>query len=130
MKHKHANVSWKEMDDLNCEDAWQFFKSEYRQVVDNHVPKRRPRTNNKPLWMKANIKKSVKKKHQLYKKYINTSQYKDYVNYVKQKKETKKAVIKAQADYEAKIMREFKEKLSSYSTTCVRKKQKVKTGIS
>ena len=79
--------------------------------------------------MKAGVKKSVKKKHHLYMKYRQTMRYKDYLEYAKQRNITKKAVGKAQADFEKKIMKEFKDKpkqLFNY----VREKQKVKSGIS
>ena len=55
--------------------------------------------------------------------------YKDYLEYAKQRNITKKAVVKAQTDFEKKIMKEFKDKpqqLFNY----VREKQKVKSGIS
>ena len=55
--------------------------------------------------------------------------YKDYEEYAKQRRKTKKVVDDAQATYEKKIMKEFKQKpkqLFNY----VRAKQKVKVGIS
>ena len=93
------------------------------------MPLKKIKTNKKPLWMKAGVKKSVKKKHHLYMKYRQTMRNKDYLEYVKQRNITKKAVVKAQADFEKKIMKEFKDKpkqLFNY----VREKQKVKSGIS
>ena len=79
--------------------------------------------------MKAYVKKAVKKKHNLYMKYRRTQRYKDYREYAEQRNKTKKVVEKAQADYEGKLMREFKNKpkqLFNY----VRSKQKVKVGVS
>ena len=102
---------------------------EYKSAVDKNILVKKMKANRKPVWMKAGVVKSVKKKHQLYMRYRRTQRYKDYQQYAKQRNRAKKAVVRAQAAYEKKIMYEFKMKpkqLSNY----VREKQKVKTGIS
>ena len=133
MKSQLANTDWKgKLDDLSCNAAWEVFRTEYKQykqAVDKHVPLKQVNTNKKPLWMKAGVKKSVMKKHHLHMKYRWTMRYKDYLEYVKQRNITKKAVVKTQADFEKTIMKEFKDKpeqLFNY----VREKKKVKSGIS
>ena len=62
-------------------------------------------------------------------KYRQTMRYKDYLEYAKQRNITNKAVVKAQPDFEKKIMKEFKDKLKQLFNY-VREKQKVKSGIS
>ena len=80
MKSQFANTDWKgKIDDLSCNAAWEVFQTEYKQAVDKHVPLKKIKTNKKPLWMKAGVKKSVKKKHHLYMKYRQTMRYKDYL---------------------------------------------------
>ena len=74
------------------------------------------------------MKKAVKNKHKLYMKYRRTQRYKDYQEYAEQMKKTKKVVEKAHADYEGKLMREFKSKPKQLFN--VRSKQKVKVGVS
>ena len=62
-------------------------------------------------------------------KYRKTQRFKDYQDYTKQRNKTKKTVEKAQADYERKLMKEFKEKLKQLFNY-VRAKQKVEVGVS
>ena len=110
IRQHFANIDWNsKLSSINCDEAWSSFKDEYHDAVEKFVPKKKPRNRNKPLWMKAHVKKSVKKKHQLYMKYRNTQRYKDYLEYTKQRNKTKKVINKAQATYEDKLL-EFKEK--------------------
>ena len=130
IKTQFANTDWKgKMNNLSCNEAWGVFLREYKSAVDKNIPVKKMKANRKPVWMKAGVVKSVKKKHQLYMRYRRTQRYKDYQEYAKQRNRAKKAVVRAQAAYEKKIMSEFKMKpkqLFNY----VREKQKVKTGIS
>jgi hypothetical protein len=130
ISERFASIDWNfRLEDVKCEEAWEIFKQEYHNAVKESVPIKKPRNSSKPLWMKSRVNKSVKKKHKMYMKYRRTQRYKDYLDYVKQRNMTKKIVRDAQASYEKKIMKEFKEKpkqLYNY----VRSKQKVKAGIS
>ena len=108
---------------------WKQFTKKYNDATDKFIPARRPGTKTKPPWMKSRVKKSVKRKLELYKKYRNTKRYKDYIDYKDQLKKTKDVVRKAQSEFERKSMKEFKtnpKPLYKY----MREKQKVKTGIS
>ena len=108
---------------------WKQFTTNYNNATDKFVPDRKPGTKTKPPWMKSKVKKSVKQKLELYKKYRNTKRYKDYIDYKDQLKKTKDMVRKAQSEFERKLMKDFKSNpkpLYKY----MRAKQKVKTGIS
>ena len=66
MKAKFQDVDWEsKLSALSTEDAWKFFKEEYSTAEERFVPRKKQRIRNKPLWMKASVKKSVKKKDQL-----------------------------------------------------------------
>ncbi len=109
-------------------EAWNVFKDEYTNTVKQNVPLRKKKSR-KPPWLRSGVKKSIKRKHKLYQRYRKTKRYHDYVEYKKQNNATKKAVRRAQADYERKIMKEFKNKPKAFYSY-VREKQKVKSGVS
>ena len=113
-------------DDLSCNDAWEEFKATYEKAVEENIPLK-PKKKNKPPWLKSSVKKSIKKKYQLFKRYRRTDQYNDYLKYKDQSNKTKKIVRKAQADYEKKLMQGFKTKPKAFYGY-VRAKQKVKVG--
>ena len=63
MKSQFANTDWKEkMDNLSCNAAWEVFPIRIQTGSDKHIPLKKFKTNKKPLWMKAWVKKTVKKK--------------------------------------------------------------------
>ena len=75
------------------------------------------------------MKRSIKKKYELFKKYQKTQRYKDYDEYRRQSNKTKKKVRKAQAEHERRLMKEFKVKPKAFYSY-VRAKQKVRSGVS
>ena len=79
--------------------------------------------------MKSSVRKSIKRKHALCKKYRKTKCYRDYEEHKKQSNRTRQTVRKAQAKFEKKLMEKFKENPKAFYGY-VRSKQKVKVGIS
>ena len=75
------------------------------------------------------MKRSVKKKYKAFQKYKKTKRYKDYQEYTKQRDKTKKLIRQAQANYEKRLMKEFKNKPKAFYSY-VRSKQNVKVGVS
>ena len=128
VKAAFKKVNYKEFEKKNVEEAWNQFKDEFNKAVENHVPLRKKKAK-KPPWLKAGVKKSIKKKHHLFQRYRRTQQYTDYAEYRKQSNLTKKKVRKAQAEHERRIMKAFKNKPKAFYGY-VRAKQKVKTGVS
>ena len=129
VKADFAEINWKEeLEKKDVEEVWNQFKTTFNKSVEDHIPLRM-KAAKKPPWLKAGVKKSIRKKHHLFQRYRNTQQYKDYAEYRRQSNATKKKVRKAQADYERRIMKEFKNKPKAFYGY-VRAKQKVKTGVS
>ena len=97
--------NWEErMEGLTCEEAWQLPKVKYEKAVEDNVPPKRLNNKYKPQWMKARVKKAITKKHELYQQYSRTKSYRDYEDYKKQNNRTR------QAEFERKLMKEFKDK--------------------
>ena len=94
IKTQFANTDWKgKMNNISCNEAWGVFLREYKSAVDKNIPVKKMKANKKPVWMKAGVVKSIKKKHQLYMRYRRTQRYKDYQEYAKQRNRAKKGNI-------------------------------------
>ena len=117
------------MEDLTCEEAWQLLKDNYDQAVNDSVPLQKDKKKFKPQWLKSSVKKSIKKKYALYQKYRRTENCRDYVEYKKQNNKTRKLVRKAQAEFEHKLLKQFKQKPKAFYSY-IRNKQKVRVGVS
>ena len=129
IKEHFRDINWNtRLDKLNCQQAWNVFKEEYNQTVEANIPEKKKKKK-KPPWLKAGVKKAIRKKYELFQKYRKTKMYKDYEEYRRQSNKTKKAVRCAQAEHEKKLMKEFKKKPKAFYSY-VRSKQKVKVGIS
>ena len=131
VKADFAEINWKEeLEKKDVEEAWNQFKTTFNKSVQDHISLRKKK-DKKPPWLKAGVKKSIRKKHHLFQRYRNTQQYKDYAEYRRQSNATKKKVRKVQADYEKSLgsSKEFKNKPKAFYGY-VRAKQKVKTGVS
>ena len=77
IRQQFKSIDWdSKLQPMKCEEAWHTFKEEYQEAVRNFVPTRKPKDRNNPLWMKAYVKKSVKKKHMAYMKYRKRQHYK------------------------------------------------------
>ncbi|XP_071952732.1 uncharacterized protein [Antedon mediterranea] len=113
------------LDDKSCNQAWETFMEIYNAETEKYIPKRSMRKNMKPVWLKARIKKSIKKKHKLYKKYRQTNQYKDYLEYKKQRNVASANVRKARIEHEQKLMKNFKKNPKPVYKY-IREQQKVK----
>ena len=109
MKQYFRSINWEEeMQNLNCDDAWQFLKEKFEFGVKDYVPLKKPKKKYKPRWMTSKVKKAVKKKYALYQKYRKSQQYQDYLDYKKQNNRTRKIVRRAQANLERDLMKNFK----------------------
>ena len=129
VKADFEEINWKEeLEEKDAEEAWNQFKTTFNKSVEDHIPPRKAAAKKSP-WLKAGVKKLIRKKHHLFQTYRNTKQYKDYAAYRRQSNATKKKVLrKVQADYKRRIMKKFKNKAKAFYGN-VRAKQKVKTRV-
>ena len=95
---------WSNLHDMDFDDCYQTIKNVILEGKEKYVPKVELKQNkSKPLWLNNNVKKSVKKKYLLFKRYLeskNSTHYKDYVNV---RNETTKLIKNAKKEYEQKI---------------------------
>ena len=130
IKRHFSNIDWEtDLERLNCEEAWNKFKEEYTRATEDHIPLKKQKKKSKPPWLRAGVKRSVKKKCKAFQKYKKTKRYKDYQEHTKQRDKIKKLIRQAQANYEKRLMKEFKNKPKAFYSY-VRSKQNVKVGVS
>ena len=129
-----GKTSWKDMDDLDANTAWEFFADRLHEGMNKHIPKSKPTKTSdkrrwKPLWMCGKVLKKVKKKYHAWKRYTATKQYEDYQIYVKLRNAATYGVRSAKREFEKKLADEIKVNPKSF-WSYVRSKTKVKKGIS
>jgi len=98
---------------LDVEKQWQFFKSKYNELIDKYVPKRKfpadPVDQSKRTGSyNREITLSVKKKHRLWQRYIETRDGQKYLAYVQARNKAKALIRQHQRDTCKRIARAAK----------------------
>jgi hypothetical protein len=130
MRMEIGKIKWEELNDMNVEECWEKIRSTLSTSMNSHIPKVKKNGKKfKPKWLNGTIKKSVKKKHELFKKYMKSQQSYDYRQYLFYRNECNRVVKKAKRQYERKLAKECKEN-PKYFWRYVQSKTKSSTGIS
>ena len=107
------STDWTEMNDLDTENSWLFFKNKVHEGIDSFVPKNPCRKKGRPCWMNANVKKMSRKKQKLWKKHRKCNTPESFDEYKKANKDFKRAVKNAKRSFEKKLSKE--ENLKSFN---------------
>lgn len=112
MRRDLENIDWTKMHDLNVNDGWIYIKDKIQQSMQQNIPKSKTRnskdTKSKPIWFSNKLKKSVKKKYNLYRKYQETNSKSSFDRYIEIRNKCEKDVRDAKRDYEKRLARECK----------------------
>ena len=84
MRNMIGRVDWSEMPSGDVDKCWNKIKGEIHDATRDCIPKVK-KINNKrasPIWMNCTIRRSVKKKYNLYKKYLSTNSENDERLYI------------------------------------------------
>ena len=112
------NIDWKsEIQDKSPEEAYNIFLNKYNQAVEECVPKSCTKTSNKyekPIWMKSETLKLIKKKHNSLTRYLNTNQQQDYDRYKEIRNKVTHKVKEDRMDFENRLAREVKENVRAF----------------
>lgn len=107
---KLANTDWtQEFVDKNAVESWDVFKEKLVNIVEESVPKRIRRSNNRPLWMQQNIMRIIRKKKRLWAWYCTTQDYKDKKAHDKVNAEISRIVKRAKRTLERKLAKDAKK---------------------
>jgi hypothetical protein len=68
-----------------ADEAWDTFRCKIEELIEKHVPKRRPRNNNRPAWLSQEILREIRRKKRLWKQCNRkaTDEYKEVEKRVK-----------------------------------------------
>jgi len=112
IRNKLKLVDWDHIISEEIEQTWTKFKSILEESVDMFVPDRRTNSNRykKKPWMTSKAVKSVRRKHNLFRK------YKDIFNskYVNAAKEARAETKRAKKNFEKKLAENIKEDTKLY----------------
>ena len=105
-----SKISWDDvLKDHSIDEMWVAFKNIIHSLVTKYVPMSRPRNiNNRPLWMKRNVIRIIRKKKKLWNRYRETKEFSDYIKFRECQKIAVKEIKKAKKKFESKLAKESK----------------------
>ena len=82
--------------DTSTNQCWQVIKERIHDSMNTNNPTVKCNQNNrsKPVWMTGKVRKSVKRKYNLYKRFLNTNKNFDYRKYLDCRNDCNKIVKK------------------------------------
>ena len=105
--------------DTSTNQCWQVIKERIHDSMNTNIPTVKCNQNNgsKPVCMTGKLRKRVKRKYSLYKRFLNTNKYLDCRN------ECNKIVKKAKREYEEKkkknVQSKTKSNIGSFNLLCL-----------
>ncbi|XP_014676561.1 PREDICTED: uncharacterized protein LOC106816452 [Priapulus caudatus] len=107
---------------------WQALRQELGMRRDQGEYDLMIRRGSKPTWMKKAVQKAVKKKHELFQRWLSLGRRRDYEDYAKQRNKAGEMRRNARRDHEKHLVDSFK----IHPKICyayIRNQQKVKVGV-
>ena len=85
------SIDWNsELCDVDAQDGWTVFKNKLSKSMEECIPMKTRRADNKPLWMNQNIMRLIRKKRRLWNCYKSTKDYLEYQAYLNVQKSVAK----------------------------------------
>ena len=131
MREDLSSVDWTALTSHDTDKCWETIKQVILTSMNKHIPKVKAKMEQKvnSKWMTNNVLKSVKKKYNLYKKFLQSQKSYDFQRYITVRNECKKFIKKAKREYEQKLARNAKINPKSV-WKYIQSKTKINTGIS
>ena len=123
-----SEVEWDAELTGNIESQWDKFVEIFSEGVDLFIPVKVNKASSKPPWLKSSVKKAVRKKNSMFRRWRNSGLQSDYQEYVVYRNIATEKVRQARLNYEKGLMLKFKNNPKPFYKY-VRRKQKVKVGI-
>ena len=117
-------------DEQDVEEMWNILKCKIVESMEECIPKTKCGKGIicKPLWMNDKVLKKIKKKYNLFKRYLLTKDGKDYIRYAKIRNKSKSEIKSARKAYERKIAEECKKDPKCF-WKYVQERTKVNAGV-
>ena len=105
-----SDTDWKAIKNMNVQDCWTYIKEKIQKGIKEYVPTKiiSNKTKDKPTWFSHTIKKNVKNKYKLFKRFLETDSSRDYKQYIEARNSTCKMIKKAKKCHEQKIASQAK----------------------
>ena len=112
------NLDWEaELADLNIQDAYQKFLDKYKEAEAECVPTTETNTSDnftKPMWMKYQTVKAIKKKHSDWASYLTTKHENQWEEYRSSRNKVSHLTYRDRRDFERKLAAEIKENCKAF----------------
>ena len=102
--------NWEELNAMEVEEGWIKIKNKILNGVDLFIPKVKIKSKKtKPPWMNIEVRKSIKTKHKLFKRYLESNNSFHYKKYIEKRNEISKKIKYLKKGHERKIADECKQ---------------------
>jgi hypothetical protein len=110
MKNDIRKINCELLKDLTVEKCWEEIKLTIQKSMEKNIPKKKVKENKKqkPSWMNKKTMKFVKKKYNLYKKFLISKNGRDYQKYIETRNACTKEIKKVKREFEKKLSKECK----------------------
>ena len=123
-------IDWEvELKEKTLHQPWQIFINKISEAKTLFVPQTKPGKTQRKKWLDGDTLKAVRKKHQVYRKWLHTQSGNDYVEYAKARNKAAKACKKAKISMEATVAKQVQGNPKSF-WSYVKSKTSTRTGIS
>ncbi|MCP3849730.1 MAG: hypothetical protein GY694_05770, partial [Gammaproteobacteria bacterium] len=102
-------TDWSVIINMTVEEGWSYIKSIIDEGKELFIPKTScKQKSRKPKWMNPTVCKSIKKKHLLFKRFLNSNNSYIYKQYIEARNEAARVVKNAKRNHQSNIARECK----------------------
>ncbi|KAK3757931.1 hypothetical protein RRG08_058245 [Elysia crispata] len=123
-----SNIDWEaQLNNLNIEEAWQLFMAEINEVKRRYVPEKST-TGDRKKWLDGGTLSAVRKKHKMYRRWIETRDGQNYQEYAKARNKAARECRKAKIRLEKKVAEQAKRNPKSF-WSYVKAKTSTRSGI-
>jgi hypothetical protein len=124
-----AGINWEsELSNLSTDQAWTHFREKIGEATRKFVPMTKTGGKGRKKWMDAKTLASVRKKHQMFRKWQESRSAKDYAEYAKASNRAKKDCRRAKVKLEETVASQAKRNPKSF-WSYVKFKTSTRTGI-
>ena len=124
-----SNINWeKELQNHDTDSMWNVLKSKIHEATEIFVPKTKHKGKRRKKWMDKGTLATVRKKHKLYRRWLQTQDGKDYQEYCKIRNKAKRDCRKAKRKLEKEVAKDAKRNPKRF-WSYTKEKTKTKSGV-